>query len=102
MQQIHACAIYKQMDFGENLKHRKNDNELLWGFYSMSAQLLNPTTFRMTSIAVFGGWAFIFAKRWSAPSTGLDHEPRSAGDKLETKRPTTYGAGVYGITPLTR
>lgn len=32
MQQIHACAIYKQMDFGENLKHRKNDNELLWGF----------------------------------------------------------------------
>lgn len=31
MQQIHACAIYKQMDFGENLKHRENDNKLLWG-----------------------------------------------------------------------
>lgn len=35
-------------------------------------------------------------------STGLGQEPPSAGDKLETKRPTTYGAGVYGITQLTR
>lgn len=53
MQHIHACAIYKQIDFGENLKHRKNDNELLWGFKTMAAQRLNPTTFRMTSVHRF-------------------------------------------------
>lgn len=42
MQQIHACAIYKQMDFGENLRHRKNYNELLRGLPGHVCSTIEP------------------------------------------------------------
>lgn len=112
---IHACTINKQTAFAWHLDsdEPKNNNEFLWAFWSqnyshaksaykrLSAELLNqqPSTWLPFSVHPWMNWQL----HWAVVcSIGLDHEPRSAGDKLETKRPTTYGAGAYGITQLTR
>lgn len=51
---------------------KADDNELLCHFWALFAELLNPTTFRMTSVRSSGGQALILAERWSALSSRWD------------------------------
>lgn len=76
MQQIHACPFNEQRsleDFGKPLKKEMlMSSPILCHFSASFAELLNPTTFRMTSVCSSGGQALILAERWSAPSSPWD------------------------------
>lgn len=118
---MHALLLNKQMAFC--LRHLDSDEPKIkkwipWGFLikrmtklqsCKSVCLLNycvrTNNFYMISIpcdASCGGCTHEWIHSAVVCSIGLGHKPRSGSDKLEAKRPTTYGAWVYGITQLTR